>query len=91
MAYSNSGLRLILDGGIGGSPSLWLYTSADAQGTVNNSGYIADGTSFGMADGDLIFVYNSGSKIWTSHTVLVSGSTVNLSNGTPIGVSADTG
>ena len=42
-----------------------------------------------MRDGDLCFVYDTGNKIWSAHTVLVSGTTVNLANGTNIGVATD--
>lgn len=90
MAYSTSAPpRLITHGNIGGGPNVWLYTSADAAATVDGSGYFTDGYKLGMRDGDLIFVYDTGNKIWSAHTVTVSGTTVDLSNGTTIGSSTN--
>lgn len=90
MAYSTSSPpRMVLEGGIGGSPSFWVYSSADAKATVDASGYFTNGYDLGMRDGDLIFVYDTGNKIWSTHTVTVSGTTVDLADGTDIGVSTD--
>lgn len=77
--------RLVVEGGIGGAPSWWSYSSADAHADVDASGYITNGYALGMRDGDLTFVYDTVNKIWSTHTVVVSGTTVNLSNGTVIG------
>lgn len=91
MPYSTSNPpRMFVDGGIGGAPSLWLYTSADAAATVDASNYFTNGYALGMRDGDLAFVYNSAGKIWTAHTVTVNGQTVDLSDGTIIGVTTNT-
>lgn len=91
MAYSTSSPpRLILEGGIGGTPSIWLYTSADAKATVDGSGYFTNGYDLGMRDGDLIFVYDTANKIWSAHTVLnTSSTTIDLANGTDIGISTN--
>lgn len=82
--------RLVLEGAIGGTPSIWVYSSADAAATVDASGYFTNGVDLGMRDGDLIFVFQSAGKIWTTHTVTVSGTTVNVADGTIIGVTTNT-
>ncbi|MCW5747736.1 MAG: hypothetical protein KIT36_16225 [Alphaproteobacteria bacterium] len=90
MAYATSNPpRMVLDLGLGSYPKLWVYASADAAATVDASGYFTDGYDRGMRDGDLIFVYATGSKIWSAHTVTVSGTTVNLADGTTIGSSTN--
>ena len=92
MSYSTSAPpRLILEGGIGGSPSIWLYTEPATAASIDGSGYISNGYDIGMRDGDLLFFFNSTSKIWTTHTVLNnSGTTIDLSDGTTIGGSTNT-
>ena len=90
MAYATTNPpRMALKMGIGSAPTLWMYSSADAHATVDASGYFTNGHALGMRDGDLCFVYDTGNKIWSAHTVLVSGTTVNLANGTNIGVATD--
>lgn len=71
-------------------PKAWVYSSADAAATVDASGYFTNGYDLGMRDGDLIYVYATGTKIWTAHTVTVSGTTVNLADGTVIGSGTNT-
>lgn len=87
MAYATTNPpRAILEGGIGGSPSIWLYSSADASTDVDGSGYFTNGYDLGMRDGDLIFVYVTSSKLWTTHTVINAATTViDLSTGSAIG------
>lgn len=90
MSYSTSSPpRLVFEGGIGGSPSVWIYSSADAKATVDASGYFTNGYDLGMRDGDLCLVYDTANKIWSGHTVTVSTTTVDLANGTDIGVSTN--
>lgn len=85
MAYSTSNPPRRMVEGIGGGAKLWFYSSADAAATVDASGYFTNGYDLGMRDGDLIFVYQTAGKIWSAHTVTVSGTTVNLADGTTIG------
>lgn len=90
MAYSTSTPPRLLIDSVGGSPSVWLYSSADAKATVDGSGYFTNGYALGMRDGDLCFVYDTGNKIWSAHTVLnTSSTTIDLGNGTDIGVSTN--
>ena len=90
MAYSPSTSRpALIAGKIGSGQRVWIYSSADAQATVDGSGYFTDGYMLGMRDGDLCLVYDSGNKIWSAHTVTVAGTTVDLANGTNIGVATN--
>lgn len=88
MTYSTSNPPRLCGQAIAG-PREWLYTSADAHATVDASGYFTDGYNLGMRDGDLIKVYDTGNKIWSTHTVVVSGTTVNLADGTVVGSSTN--
>lgn len=91
MSYSTSTPpRMMLEGGIGGSPSVWIYSSADASATIDASGYITNGYDLGMRDGDLLLAYDTANKIWTAHTVLnTSSTTIDLGNGTTIGTATN--
>ncbi len=75
---------------IGGAPIFWVYSSADAAATVRVTGYFTDGYNRGMRDGDLCFVYATGSKIWSTCTVTVTGTTVDLADATIIGSTTNT-
>ena len=90
MAYATSNPPALVFGTVGNTRKVWMYSSADAAATVDASGYFIDGYDLGMRDGDLLLAYNSTSKIWSSHTVVVSGTTVNVADGTTIGSSTNT-
>jgi hypothetical protein len=85
MAYATSNPPALVFGTVGNTRKVWLYSSADAAATVDASGYFTDGYDLGMRDGDLALVYNATGKVWSAHTVVVSGTTVNLADGTTIG------
>ncbi len=90
MAYVPATAQPILvAGGIGSTPRIWMYLTADVGTTVDASGYFTDGYSLGMRDGDLIFCYVSGTKVWNAHTVTVSGTTVDLSDLTALTVTTN--
>jgi hypothetical protein len=90
MAYVTSNPPALLVQRIGGGRAVWLYSSADAKAVVDTSGYFTDGHALGMRDGDLLLAYDTGAKIWSSHTVLnVSGTTIDAGNGTDIGVATN--
>ena len=85
MAYAITNPPNMLMQSMGG-PRVWIYSHAtDAAAAVDASGYFTDGYSLGMRDGDLIFTYEQDTKIWSTHTVTVSGTTVDLANGTTVG------
>jgi hypothetical protein len=71
---------------LAGTPRWWMYVHAtDAMAAIDASGYFTNGYDIGMRDGDLLFGYEQDTKIWSTHTVTVSGTTVNLADGTIIG------
>ena len=90
MAYNTSNPPALVFGTVGNTRKVWLYSSADAAATIDAAGYFSDGYDLGMRDGDLLLAYDTGGKIWSSHTVLnTSGTTINLANGTTIGAATD--
>lgn len=89
MSYSTSIPPRCIIPALGSGASIWVYQSADAKATVDASNYFTNGYKLGMRDGDFILVYDSGNKIWSGHTVTVSGTTVDLANGTDLGVSTN--
>jgi hypothetical protein len=90
MAYATSNQPVkIVSMGLGSGPNMWSYVDGDAAAVVDASGYFTDGYDLGMRDGDLIYTYATGSKIWSSHTITVSGTTVNLADGTTVGSSTN--
>ncbi len=81
--YTTAVQPQLVMGAIGGGPRIWVYVSTDADTVVRVSGYITDGYSLGMRDGDILWHYlGSTTKVWYSYTVTVSGTTVDLSNST---------
>lgn len=89
MAYTAANVVLLIQAP-GAGPRFWYYTEAATGATVDASAYFSDGYARGMRDGDLLFHYNSTSKIYTTHTVTVSGTTVDLADGTQIGTTTNT-
>lgn len=81
---------MLVAGGIGGTPRIWMYRTADAATVVRVTGYFTDGYSLGMRDGDLIYCYVSGTKVWNAYTVTVSGTTVDLSDATAVTITTNT-
>lgn len=91
MAYSTSSPPVLIAGSLTNQgPKVWMYSSADTAATVDTSGYFSNGYDLGMRDGDLCWVYVTGTKVWTSHTVTVSGTTVNLADGVAISSATNT-
>ena len=39
---------------IAGGPSIWVYASSDASGTVDSAGYFSDGQALGMRKNDIV-------------------------------------
>ena len=92
MAYVTTNPPRVKVNGISGSPNWWEYSSADAKATVDASGYFTNGYTLGMRDGDLCFVYDTANKIWSTHTVIVAAATttIDLADGTNVGISTNT-
>lgn len=88
MAYTPATLSKVT-GSIGGTFSIWHYTSTDAVTAVRVDGYISDGKTRGMKKGDLVIVVDndaspiSGSLCWVT-SVATSGTSVDLSDGVAV-------
>lgn len=89
MTYATSNPPILVSQSIAG-PRHWRYDSTDAAATVDDSGYFTNGYNLGMRDGDSIDVYETDTKILTKHVVVVSGTTVNLADGTTVGSATNT-
>lgn len=71
MAVNYAGLAKV-GGGIGGGPSLFIYTSGDARATVEGTDYFAlGGKNYGMAVGDIVIVSYTTGYVTTIHAVSV--------------------
>lgn len=70
MAFGATGLHCIAVG-TGSQPSLWIYTSTDAHGTVEGTDYFAAMKTYGMKVGDVVIVVDSdtGAGNTTIHSV----------------------
>ena len=89
MPYSTSAPPQLVGQAINGRRH-WRYESTDAGSAVDASGYFTNGYDLGMRDGDLIEVYETDTKILTTHVVTVSGTTVNVADGTTVGSGTNT-
>ena len=85
MAYDTANPPRVKVAGVSGSPNWWEYESADPHATVDASGYFTNGYTLGMRDGDQILVIDTNLKISSWHYVEVSGTTVNIADGTVVG------
>lgn len=85
--YSTSNPPALVSQAIAG-PRQWVYSSVDAGTVVDGSGYFTNGYDLGMRAGDSVRVIdNDASPVAvTSHTVNVTGTTIDLSDGVSIGV-----
>lgn len=73
MSYANTGLRCLVPS-VGGGPSLYTYTSADAHTDVDAASYFSDGVKFGMKANDVVIVVDTNAPSCTIHRVAsVSG------------------
>lgn len=90
MAYSTSNPPALLTQRIGGGMATWAYSSSDATGTVDGSGYISNGDKLGMKVGDLVYVNDTVNTLVTAHRVAaVSTAGADLGTGTTVGSSAN--
>jgi lipid-binding SYLF domain-containing protein len=53
-----------------GSPSLWIYRSADAHAAVDATDYFTNGRDLGMKVGDVVIVVITTTELATIHAVL---------------------
>lgn len=89
MAYDTANPPQLVNQAVNGR-RLWRYASTDQAATVDDSGYFTNGYDLGMRDGDVIEVYETDTKILTTHVVVVSGTTVNIADGTTVGTATNT-
>lgn len=61
--------------------TMWYYATADSAATCDTSGYITDGVARGMRHFDHIMIQNTSTGVITVHVVLVTGTTVDLTDG----------
>lgn len=76
MAYATTNPPQLLIPGIGDAPSVWLYSSVDAHGTVEGAGYFTNGVDLGLKANDVMIVVDTDGAACTIHSML-SGITVN--------------
>lgn len=69
MAYNTSNPPALIAEKIGGGGSLWLYSSADDDATVNGAGYVSNAGALGMAVGDIVLVIDTGTPKGSLHFV----------------------
>lgn len=84
MAYSVSNPPRLIVQSIAG-PRIWYYESADASADIDASGYISNGYVLGLRNKDQLIAYDTANSITTWHRVTVTGTTVDLANGTTVG------
>ena len=80
MPYSTATPPMEYVGPING-PRFWAYSSIDAKATVAASAYFTNGALLGMRDGDLIFVFDTVTPLWSIHRVINTASVISLSVG----------
>lgn len=61
MSYSTSNPPAMVADGVGNAPSLWIYNSTDAHGTVEGADYFSNGHALGMKVGDCVIVQKTSS------------------------------
>lgn len=59
MTYSVDNPPALIAEMVGGAGSVWLYKSADDDGTVNGSDYFSNGEALGMQVGDPVIVIDT--------------------------------
>lgn len=69
MAYNSSNPPSLIAENIGGGGALWLYKSADDDGTVNGADYVANAGDLGMEIGDLVLVVDTATPKGSFHFV----------------------
>lgn len=72
MAYSTSNPPGLIAQNVGGTRSLWMYVSADAEATFDDSGYITDAGNLGMKTGDIVLVVDTGNNLSSIAQVTVA-------------------
>ncbi|MGE0231428.1 MAG: hypothetical protein AB7O39_03175 [Flavobacteriaceae bacterium] len=71
MAYSTSNPPQLVSQGVGGNGKMWLYKSADAEATFDDTDYITNASDLGMTTGDFVHVIDSTNGLATIVQVTV--------------------
>lgn len=71
MTYSTSNPPQCIAQGIGGHGKMWLYKSADAESTFDDTDYITNASDLGMTTGDMLYIIDSTNGLGTIAQVTV--------------------
>lgn len=71
MAYSESNPPQLISQGIMGKGKVWMYKSADAEATFDDTDYITNASELGMMTGDFVHVIDSTNGLATMAQVTV--------------------
>lgn len=89
MAYSVSNPPALQNDNIGGQqPRWWTYTSTDAVGTVDDTGYFSNGYFLGMRVNDIVQVNDTTTPLTSTTRVTTANATtgaVTVTTGVTIG------
>lgn len=72
--------------------NLWIYIDGDATTTVDADGYFTNGQSLGMKVNDLLILVDTGTPLISTlrvTSVSTSNDSVDMANGTTIGLNTD--
>ena len=72
MAYATANPPIQSGGGVGGAPTIWVYSSADAHTDVDATDYFSNGADLGLKEDDLMFVIDTATPTATMHQVASS-------------------
>jgi hypothetical protein len=72
MAYSTSNPPALMGSPLGGpGPRVWSYRSTDAEAAFDDTDYITNARTLGMATGDVVFVMDTTNSLSTLAQVTV--------------------
>lgn len=90
MSYSVSSPPILVAGGVGGTPRVWMYVSTDASADVDASGYFSNAYALGMRAGDLVLVQDSDDLVWSGHSVITCTAAAGANLGLGVAISSAT-
>lgn len=79
MAYSTSNPPSLISQRVAGGPALWFYSSADAEATFDDSGYITNADDIGMQTNDVVLIVDTTNNLVTIGKAAVSAGAATLS------------
>ena len=83
MAYTHPNLQRVGPSN-SDSPTLWTYSTADNQATVNTAGYF-NGAAADLTVGDVIMCHHGSGAVTLFPVVSNDGSTVDVADGLALG------